>query len=139
MVNPESRLDAAMERRRLELNLEWRDIAGRGGLAYETLRALRRTGRASSLSKRRAEAGLGWTAGSIDAVLAGGEPVTVETAELKTTEPTVDGLRQLITETEDELRWLSPKYESNRASLTAHLERRLDELRRQLESLQNKG
>jgi hypothetical protein len=138
MVSPESRLDAAMEARRLELNLEWRDIAGRGGLAYETLRSLRRTGRASALSKRRAEAGLGWAPGSIDAVLAGGSPAEVEAVEIKSAEPNADELRRLIAETEDEIRWLSPRYESNRASLTAHLQRRLEQLRRQLEALSGK-
>lgn len=138
MVSPESRLDSAMEARRLELNLEWRDIAQRGGVAYETLRALRRTGRASALSKRRAESGLDWQAGSIDALLDGGEavPVERETPASGGRDGSLSELQRLITETQDELRHLSPKYESNRASLTAHLERRLADLQRQLKALQ---
>lgn len=107
-------------------------------MAYETLRALRRTGRANALSKSRAERGLGWAPGSIDAVLAGGVATVIESGQSSgPREQTIDDLRQLISETEDELRWLNPKYESNRASLTAHLERRLAELKARLEALQN--
>ena len=136
MPNAIDRLDAVMEQRRLELNLEWRDIAQRGGLAYETLRALRRTGKASPLSKRRIETGLLWAAGSIDTVLSGGDPTPVVGGASSTI--TAEELERLIAETEDELRTLAPKYESNRASLTAHLERRVADLRRQLAALTDK-
>lgn len=124
-----------MEERRLELNLEWRDIAKHGGLAYETLRALRRTGRASALSKRRIETGLLWAPGSIDAVLAGGDPTPAGGVRVDGHTVRVEDLDLLIAETEDELRTLSPKYESNRASLTEHLEKRLTDLRRQRDAL----
>lgn len=135
MQNPADRLNAAMEERRLELNLEWRDIAKHGGLAYETLRALRRTGRASALSKRRIENGLLWAPGSIDSVLAGGDPAVAAGARVDGYAVRAEDLEMLIAETEDELRTLSPKYESNRASLTEHLEKRLADLRRQLDAL----
>ncbi|MEV6413893.1 helix-turn-helix domain-containing protein [Kribbella sp. NPDC051718] len=50
-------------------------------------------------------------------------------------EVSADELRRLIAETEDELEYLNPKYESNRASLTAHLQRRLRQLNERLDAL----
>lgn len=137
MADPDARLDADMEDRRLELNLGWREIAARSGLSYETLRALRRTGKASALSKRRAEMALEWKAGSIDAILHGGRATPAESGAQATgsNSTTAQDLRIMIAEAQDELRYLSPKYESNRASLTAHLERRIAELQRQLDAL----
>lgn len=78
MQNPDNRLDLAMDARRLSLNLEWRDLAKAAGVSYETLRALRRAGNAAPLTKRRVEDALHWTPGSIDAVLAGGQPTPAE-------------------------------------------------------------
>lgn len=74
MQTPDNRLDLAMDARRLSLNLEWRDLAKAAGVSYETLRALRRAGNAAPLTKRRVEEALHWTPGSIDEVLAGGQP-----------------------------------------------------------------
>lgn len=81
METPDNRLDLAMDARRLSLNLEWRDLAAEAGVSYETLRALRRAGNAAPLTKRRVEEALRWTPGSIDAVLAGGEPTLAESLE----------------------------------------------------------
>ena len=77
MQNPDNRLDLAMDARRLSLNLEWRDLAKAAGVSYETLRALRRAGNAAPLTKRRVEEALRWKPGSVDAVLAGGQPTPV--------------------------------------------------------------
>lgn len=124
-----------MEERRLELNLEWRDVAKHGELSYETLRALRRSGKASALSKRRIETALLWLPGSVDAVLAGGEPAVAVAAKVDGQAVTARDLRMMISETRDELAHLNPKYESNRASLVEHLQRRLADLQRQLDAL----
>ena len=79
------RLDQAMERRRLQLGLEWREVADRAGVSYETLRALRKSGVASSLSKRRIEGALQWAPGSIDNVLINRDPVEIDT-DISTTQ-----------------------------------------------------
>lgn len=137
MVNPVVRLDADMEKRRLELKLEWRDVAERSGLTYETLRAMRRTGRASALSKALIESALAWEAGSIDSILQGGQAVVVAVAD-----PPADSghanpqaIRQQIAELRDEIRHLDPLYERNRPHMVEHLERRIAELQSQLDVL----
>jgi hypothetical protein len=141
MPKPVSRLDAAMEERRLELNLEWREIAKRGGLTYETLRTLRRSGVVSALSKRRAESGLQWAQGSIDSVLAGGNPVALDAAVNDSHGPAdADELDlvQRIAELEDELEHLNPRYERNRPSLVAHLQRQIDDAQKRLKDLRSR-
>ena len=113
------RLDEAMERQRLALGLEWREVADRAGVSYETLRALRRTGTANPLTKRRVEDAFGWAPGSIDAILDGGEPVKAD-AE-KTSERT-------------------PRQKSRARArrvreLQEEIQRRIDELQEQLDEL----
>lgn len=95
MQNPDNRLDLAMDARRLSLNLEWRDLAKEAGVSYETLRALRRAGTAAALTKRRVEDALHWAPGSIDAVLAGGDPMPTEPEQ---SGYDVDELRDLRTQ-----------------------------------------
>ncbi|MGW6739685.1 hypothetical protein ACWGDX_02875 [Streptomyces sp. NPDC055025] len=69
-----SRLDGAMNARRLELGLAWKDVANVAGISYETLRGVRRGSTAGAeLTLRRIERALKWAPGSIDAVVAGGE------------------------------------------------------------------
>jgi len=91
MATRNGRLDKAMEDRRLSLGLEWRDVAEAANVSYETLRALRRNRQSSSLTKRRTEDALQWAPGSIDAILAGGEPTLAETSP----KYDVDELREL--------------------------------------------
>lgn len=126
------RLDHAIEARTIELGISYVELAVRAGLSEISIRNLRK-GRANFRARnlRKLEIALGWTAGSIEAVLAGGDP-TVEPAQAAIS---ADDLVQLIAETEDELLHLNPKYESNRALLTGHLEKRLADLRRQLDAL----
>lgn len=126
-----------MERRRLELKLEWRDVAERSGLTYETLRTMRRTGRASALSKARAESALEWEAGGIDAILQGGDVVVVAAADLPSSSATTtaQSLRQQIAELREEVRYLEVKHERNRPYIVEHLERKIAELQKQLDAL----
>lgn len=71
-----NRLAAEMEARRLDLGLSWREVATRAGLSYEMVMKLRtRVTSARPLTLRKADAGLGWEAGSSERVLNGGEPV----------------------------------------------------------------
>jgi transcriptional regulator with XRE-family HTH domain len=69
------RLDAAMDRRRLDQGMSWRELSNAAHIADVTLRNIRRgRNRPTALNKRRIEDALGWEHGSIDAILAGGEP-----------------------------------------------------------------
>ena len=80
---PESphRLDAAMDARRLDLHLSWRDVAREADISYETLRAVRRGENSPSpLTTRDIERALHWAAGSVDAVLGGSDPDPLEGA-----------------------------------------------------------
>lgn len=73
-VNRE-RLNRHMEDRRYELGMRtWRALSERAGIAYETLRALRAGSNPSDATVRDLETALRWERGSIDAILAGGEP-----------------------------------------------------------------
>ena len=68
-----------MERRRLDLGLTWREAAEAGSISYEVIRAIRNgNGQIRPLSKRGIEVGLHWEGGSVDRILAGGDPVPVE-------------------------------------------------------------
>lgn len=73
------RLASAIDDRRLELRLPWADVATRAGITRQTLRRVRReSSDITSLTKRGIEQALAWQRGSIDAVLAGGEPTPVD-------------------------------------------------------------
>lgn len=73
-VNRE-RLNRHMEDRRYELGMRtWRALSDRAGIAYETLRALRAGSNPSDATVRDLETALKWERGSIDAILAGGQP-----------------------------------------------------------------
>ncbi|WP_189059652.1 hypothetical protein [Longimycelium tulufanense] len=78
--NPRERLADAMERRRLELRMRWKDVAAAGDIAYETLRAIRK-GKGDEirgLTKVAIETALRWAPGSVDVILSGGEPTPLE-------------------------------------------------------------
>lgn len=77
-----------MEARRIELGIEWKDVASRADVSYETIRNLRREKRAvSALKTRRIEVALEWHPGSIDAVLNGGEPSPASPDDIDTLPP----------------------------------------------------
>ncbi len=79
MSDPHKRLDDAMNQRRLELGLQWRDLAAAAGVSYEALRAIRRgTSRPADLTARRLEEALRWEPGSVRAALAGSTPIARE-------------------------------------------------------------
>lgn len=69
------RLAQLMEQRRKDLRLRWQDVAERSGLSLKTLHSVRSSDkRVAELTKTGIEDGLRWEHGSIDLVLAGGEP-----------------------------------------------------------------
>lgn len=81
MSDPHKRLDDAMNQRRLELGLQWRDLASAAGISYEALRAIRRgTSRPADLTARKLDEALQWEPGGVRAALAGRAPVAIEPA-----------------------------------------------------------
>ncbi|MEU3254234.1 hypothetical protein [Streptomyces sp. NPDC006997] len=78
MPEPHELLDAAMNQRRLELRMSWRDVAQAAEISYETLRAVRRGSyRPTDLTARGIEVALRWVQGSVFAVLGGGRPTVL--------------------------------------------------------------
>lgn len=76
------RLSTLMEDRRLALGLSWREVAQRADLAYETVRALRTgDGGVQSLTAANLDRALQWQTGSVERILAGGDPLPMERAE----------------------------------------------------------
>lgn len=79
---PHERLDVAMNERRLELRMNWREVATAAGVSYEALRAVRRGDyRPTELTARGLDEALRWVPGSVLAILNGGLPVTLESAQ----------------------------------------------------------
>lgn len=67
-----------MEERRIALGLSWREVAQRADVAYETVRAARAgDGGISPLTAGKLERALQWQAGSVERILAGGDPSSV--------------------------------------------------------------
>ncbi|NUS29776.1 MAG: helix-turn-helix transcriptional regulator [Streptomyces sp.] len=70
------RRDEAMNRRRLELGMTWRQVAAAAHISYETLRAVRKGDTAGGeLTLSSIERALRWTPGAFAAVDAGREPL----------------------------------------------------------------
>lgn len=71
-----TRLSEAMEKRRLELRMKWTQVADRADLSQAGLGAIRRGERSPSpLTRARIEHALQWAPGSVDAIMAGGDPI----------------------------------------------------------------
>lgn len=69
------RLDAAIGSARLDRGLSWIDLADAVGVSESALRNIRKGRNSpSELTKRRLEDALQWRHGSVDEVLAGGDP-----------------------------------------------------------------
>lgn len=107
-----------MEQRRVELRMSWRDVTKAAEMSYEGLRAIRRGERhPTAVTKGRIEDALEWSAGSIDAIIAGGEPTPMRPG---TPPPAVEQPSQSIDREE---------LEELRATLVAALER-IDRIQR---------
>jgi transcriptional regulator with XRE-family HTH domain len=73
-----ARLAMLMDERRRDLRLTWDQVAGRAGINRETLRQIRTgSGNIRPLSATGIEDALEWDRGSIDRILAGGDPAPV--------------------------------------------------------------
>lgn len=76
MEDPAARLERYLEQRRLDLDMEWTDVAKAAGIPTETLLQVRRGGLGAnrSLTRKAVEDAVGWSTGDIEKVRAGGEP-----------------------------------------------------------------
>ena len=72
---PHERLDQALNRRRLDLRMDWNDVAEQIGISPESLRAIRK-GRNGPrpITARALDDWLGWEPGSTERLFEGGEP-----------------------------------------------------------------
>jgi Helix-turn-helix len=80
-ITPEQRerLDAALNGRRLELGITWRDVASRAGISYEALRKLRLgDGGIRDLTAAKVSRALGWEPASVQAIIDGRAPAVAE-------------------------------------------------------------
>lgn len=93
MPEPYEQLDEAMNHRRLELRMSWRQAADAASISYTAIRAIRRGDyRPTELTARALDEAFRWRAGSTEAVLAGGSPTPLEagpSGEPQTTAPSV--------------------------------------------------
>lgn len=74
-MHPHEKLDAALNERRLDLRMEWNEVAAALGISPRSLLDIRR-GRSGprELTARAMDDWLGWAPGSVRQVLAGGDP-----------------------------------------------------------------
>src|SRR5690606_40483070 len=81
MTPAAQRLDALIDKRRLELGLRWKGIAERAGITHQTLLQLRKGEPVSDLTVARTEQALQWQNGSIQRILEGGDPLPAPSDE----------------------------------------------------------
>lgn len=82
--DPDGRLEALaahVERRISELGLEYAAVARTAGFSDETLSKIRKGIKARAATYRKLERALRWEAGSVQAVLDGGAPISAAEAE----------------------------------------------------------
>lgn len=121
MTEPYERLDEALDQRRVDLDLTWRELADAARMSEPALRAIRRGTYAPSIrTKRRLELAAGWQRGSIDAILKGGEPVLVDPLEALST----DELRLLRDAISRAVQDLGEASDETRQRLEAEVDRR---------------
>lgn len=95
------RAETIMDERRQQLDMMWKDVAEAAKLSAQSLLDFRQ-GKTNprQLTKRRIDAALGWEAGSLQAVLDGGDPTPLPeeqgTAEPAKPPPTRDDPRARI-------------------------------------------
>lgn len=128
MDSPSGRLDEAMDARSLDLDLKWDEVAAAARISPATLRAIRRgTNQPSRRTKRRIETALQWEPGSIDDILAGGQPTPIDRPPTKPTQPpSVEELAEVI----ERLEAKSKQLEAKDAQINADLAEVKEQLRR---------
>lgn len=84
-------------------------------------------------TRAQIETALKWPVGTLSRIASGEEPPPSPIPK------SAEELRRLIHEAEEELAFLNPRYESTRRLISARLEREINELKRQLQSLEADG
>ena len=79
MTTNAQRLDALMDRRRLDRVMRWKDVAAEVGVTQQTLLEARKGKALSDLTAAGIERFMGWAPGSVHAVLEGGDPTPLPT------------------------------------------------------------
>jgi transcriptional regulator with XRE-family HTH domain len=80
-------------------------------------------------TRAQIETALKWPVGTLAKIAMGEEPPRSPKSR------SADQLRRLITEAQEELTWLNPRYESTRRLISARLEREIEDLKRELRAL----
>lgn len=105
--NPAARLDRIMDARRLELDLDWKEVADLAGISVQTLDVVRKGKNSTVRTKRKIDRALQWVPGEgVEAISAGREP----TPDDRLTEPeqltkrsTLEELAARVAATEQEI------------------------------------
>ncbi|MEV8245001.1 helix-turn-helix transcriptional regulator [Streptomyces rochei] len=114
MPEPFELLDAAMNERRLQLRMNWQQVAETAGISYTALRAIRRGDyRPTELTSHRLDDALQWEPGSVQAVMRGepprsredraGSPPTPATSPTPALSPDQETVRRVVRATAREL------------------------------------
>lgn len=97
MDGPPDHLDQVMDARRLDLDLEWQDVAEAAKISVANLRSIRRgKTKPSSLTARRIENVLQWEHGGFEVAWAGGIPKVKQVPESEHQDPVVAGLAERL-------------------------------------------
>lgn len=83
-----------------------------------------------SRTRAQIETALKWPVGTLARIEKGEEPPRGRAKR----DP--DELHRLISEMQDELTWLNPRHESTRRLITARLQREIDDLKKELQALE---
>ena len=131
MPEPHERLDRAMNRRRLDLRMNWVEVAKAADISYAALRAIRRGDyRPTELTARGIDQALEWEPGSTVAILAGGEPTPLAQPESPVTDPRdlqIAAIADLLASLPPEMQAeVLRRYEGRRQSKEAETEPRRD-------------
>lgn len=78
MTTTAQRLDALIDRRRLDLGLRWKDVADTVGVTQQTLLEARKGRQISELTAAGIERFMDWKPGSVARVLDGSDPIHAE-------------------------------------------------------------
>lgn len=100
MPEPHEQLDDAMNGRRIQLHMKWRDVAAGAGISYEALRAIRRgESKPAELTARAIDEALRWVPGGVRLAMAGGQPTPLEAQDERPVTPSLtpdEALRRLV-------------------------------------------
>lgn len=131
-----------MEDRRVALRMQWREVAESAGLSIAGLGAIRRgERRPTAVTRARLEDALQWAPGSVDAVLAGGEPIPLQGVPddgpaVAVPETYEQQLHEELQQLRDDLARLNPRYRLTKRVVSRALEQEIERVSEQLAALE---